>query len=157
MRKSILMLFLLTIVSCSSKVDDSPREIKSDRDVCHVCKMGLADQRYTAQMIDQHGQVLWFDDIGCLVKLMESDEWPTLKGDDAKLYIGDCDSGEWIDARKAHYRYGDRTPMGYGYGAMKSAPDSTYTYVETIQRIKDGKTMRDQFMKEMGKGKHKHK
>ena len=36
---------------------------------------------------------------------------------DAKIWIADIKSGDWLDARTAHYNTGNLTPMGYGYGA----------------------------------------
>ena len=153
MKKSVLLIILsvfFILASCGKKKDFSPREINFDRDVCYVCKMGLADQRYSAQLILPDGETLWFDDLGCLVELMDSPEWKDIKGDSGKIYIGDVETGKWIDATKAYYRFGDHTPMGYGYAALSAPNDSTYTFRETLERIRKGLTNREAFLKKKG-------
>ena len=147
MKKILAISLLLLAYACSSTVDQSPREINFDRDVCVNCLMGLADQKYSVQSINQYGDVLWYDDLGCLVQYMDTEDWVKYKGETAKLWIGDCETGEWLDVKKAWYRYGDRTPMGYGYGALKNKADSTFDFETTVQRIHDGKTMREDFIK----------
>ena len=155
-------LFFLTIItlalfSCSHETDYSPRKINYDRDVCAQCLMGIAEQQYAVQAINSNGDVLWFDDIGCLNEYMKGDKWKKFtEGGKVQIWVGDAEhKGQWLDAEKAYYRYGDHTPMGYGYSAIKNPGDSTYTYQQVLQRIDEGKTMREGFLKEhkmMGKG-----
>ena len=149
MNKLFIAIVLVISISCNSEVDYSPREINFNRDICCVCKMGLVDQRYTAQLINNWGEVIWFDDIGCLAELMEDDEWNQISKDSIKIFIGHCETGKWLDAEKTFFRYGDTTPMGFGYGALNRANDSTYTYKETIKRIHEGKSLVDEFLKKM--------
>ncbi len=141
---------ILALSACTSGPDYSPREINWDRDICINCLMGLADQKYSVQAINSDEKVLWFDDLGCLIEYMRSEDWPRWKGEgDVKVWIGDCETGEWIDAFEAYYRFGDKTPMGYGYGALKEPGDSTYDYKTTVERIDQGITRREEFL--MGK------
>ncbi len=144
----ITVLFLITLSSCNSKVDFSPRPINFDRDVCYVCKMGLDDPKYNLQAINEHGQVRWYDDIGCLAEDMRDGDFNKWKGAKYKIWIGDAQTGKWIDAEKAWYRFGDRTPMGYGYGALAQKSDEAkFDFKTTIQRIDEGKTKRADFIK----------
>ena len=150
MRKYVWILagFLL-VWSCQKEVDFSPREINFDRDVCHVCKMGLTDPKYNVQAINEHGEVRWYDDLGCLVEDMREGDFHTWKGSKYKIWIGDAETGQWIDAEKAWYRFGDRTPMGYGYGALKNKTGEAKNDFQTvIKLINEGKTMREKFIKE---------
>ncbi len=148
--KRLLIMLVFISIACNSKVDYSPRKINFDRDVCAVCKMGLTDQRYSAQAINKFGEVYWFDDIGCLVELMQTDKWKTWGGDSAKIYIGNGKTGEWLNARKAYYYYGkEETPMGYGYVAVpENKGDSLYTFTEVVKRISQGKTSREKYLEE---------
>jgi hypothetical protein len=139
---------LITAFACNHEADQSPREINWDRDVCVNCLMGLADQKYSVQAINEYEDVVWFDDLGCLVQYMDTEDWKKFGGDGAKLWIGDCETGKWLDVKKAWYRYGDRTPMGYGYGALEEKADSTYDFETVVQRIHDGVTMKEAFIKE---------
>ncbi len=145
----ITVLFLTVLSSCNSKVDFSPRQINYDRDVCHVCKMGLADPKYDVQAINERGEVRWYDDIGCLAEDLRDGDFDKWKGAQYKIWIGDAETGKWIDAETAWYRFGDRTPMGYGYGALKQKTDEAkYDFKTTIQRIDEGKTKRAEFIKQ---------
>lgn len=138
----------MALSSCQKNVDFTPRKVNYDRDVCHVCKMGLVDPKYDVQAINEQGEVRWYDDIGCLVEDMREHDFNTWKGNKYKIWIGNADTGEWIDAEKAWYRFGDRTPMGYGYGALKNKTDEAkYTFEEVIKLINEGKTKREEFIK----------
>jgi len=149
--KKILLLtgfFLIMLSSCQKEVDFSPRKVNYDRNVCHVCKMGMADPKYDVQAINERGEVRWYDDIGCLAEDMREHDFQTWKGKTYKIWIGDADFGQWIDAEEAWYRFGDRTPMGYGYGALKQESDSAkYDFKTVIKRIDEGKTKRAEFIK----------
>jgi hypothetical protein len=110
--------------------------------------MGLADPKYDVQAINQHGEVRWYDDLGCLVEDMREGDFNQWKGQPYKIWIGDADTGKWIDAEKAWYRFGDRTPMGYGYGAVKNKTDKAiYDFNTVVKRINEGKTKRAEFIK----------
>lgn len=147
MKKILFIVFAAVLFGCSSEVDYSPREINWDRDICINCLMGLADQKYSVQAINDREEVIWFDDIGCLIEYEKSDDWKKWKREGkVQVWIGHCETGEWIDAKKAYYRFGDRTPMGYGYGALAESNDSTFTYNEMVQRIEEGYTKREQFL-----------
>jgi copper chaperone NosL len=153
----IIFLFLTLLNACKKEQDFSPRDINFDRDVCFVCLMGLTDQRYNAQAINEFGEVHWYDDIGCLAEEMRSEEtWNQWKGDTVKFWVGDASKGNdpsnWIDAEKAYYDYGKHTPMGYGYSAYAVKPDldadSIYTFEQVLYRINEGLTMREDFIQE---------
>jgi len=152
---TILIGIFAILISCKQEVTYEARAINFDRDVCYVCLMGLTDQRYNAQAINEFGEVHWYDDIGCLAEEMRATEtWSAWKGNKVKFWIGDASKGNdpsnWIDAESAFYDYGKHTPMGYGYSAYatKPAADTIYTFKEVLQRINEGKTMREAFIQE---------
>ncbi|NPA42916.1 MAG: hypothetical protein GXO27_02680 [Chlorobi bacterium] len=145
----ILTGVLMLAVACQRKVDFSPRQPNYDRDVCHVCKMGLTDLPYNVQAINQYGEVRWYDDLGCLAEDIRDGDFNQWKGEKYKIWIQDAETGEWIDAEKAWYRFGDETPMGYGYGALKEKKDDGeyYDFETVLKRIAEGKTKRAEFLK----------
>jgi len=157
----IIAIFALFATACNHVADYSPREVNYERDICVQCLMGIADQPWAVQAINSHSEVVWFDDIGCLHEYMTGKPWKDFIGTEKiQIWIGDADhKGKWLDATKAYYRYGDHTPMGYGYSAIENPNDSTFTYEETLKRIGEGKTMREEFLRKhkmMGKGKMNH-
>ena len=148
---------LLLAISCTHAPDYAPRKVNYDRDICAQCLMGIADQQYAVQAINAYGDVLWFDDIGCLNEYMKGPQWKKfVGGKKVKIWVGDDEhKGQWLDAEKAYYDFGKHTPMGYGYSAVAVPNDSTFTYKQMLQRIDEGKTMREQFLEQhkmMGKG-----
>ena len=46
MKKILAVALLFVVFACNHTVDQSPREINWDRDICVNCLMGLADQKY---------------------------------------------------------------------------------------------------------------
>ena len=162
--KKILFIGIITLfaMACNHETDYSPREVNYDRDICAQCLMGIADQPWAVQAINSHGEVLWFDDIGCLNEYMKGESWKKFKGNGkVQLWVGDSENkGKWLDAKKVHYTFGKHTPMGYGYSAVSNKTDSTYTFKEVLIRIDQGKTMREEFLqkhKMMNKGMMKKK
>lgn len=143
----IAFILLLASHACTRRVDQSPREINFDRNTCALCLMGLADPKYSAQSINTRGDVVWFDDLGCLIFWIEKPDWEKFEGENAVSYIADSETGEWLKVEEAWYTYGKQTPMGYGYSAIRNRVDSAIDYATTVQRIKDGITMREEFLK----------
>lgn len=143
----LLVAFLLIASACTRKVDQSPREINFDRDICVNCLMGLADQKFSAQSINQRNEVIWYDDLGCLVGYMNSPDWEKYGGSEAVSYIADAETGEWIRVEDAWYVYGVDTPMGYGYAAYKDNREGALDFETTMNRIEEGTTMREDFLK----------
>jgi len=156
MKKIVFVTLVLFAFACKPETDFSPRKVNFDRDICALCLMGVSNQSYSVQSINKWNKVIWFDDLGCFVNYKTTEDWKRFAGD-AKVqsWIGDCETGKWIDVEKAFYRFGDRTPMGYGYGALSQANDTTYDYLTTVQRIENGESLRDSFMK-MHKMKKNH-
>lgn len=156
MKKIIATLVFVSLISsCKQEQNFNPRDINFDRDVCFVCLMGLTDQRYNAQSINEYGEVHWYDDIGCLAEEMrDTANWNQWKGNKVKFWIGDASKGNdisnWIDGETAYYDYGKHTPMGYGYSAYLKKPevDSIFTFKEVILRINNGITMRESFIQD---------
>ena len=155
MKKLIVVFIVALYLGCASKVDYTPHKVNYERDVCVQCLMGIAEQKYAVQAINNFGEIVWFDDVGCLIEYMKSDDWKKFKGEKVKVWISEADTGEWIDAFSAYYRYGDKTPMGYGYGALKEKKGEVYTFDELVKRVEAGKTSRESFIKEHKMMKHK--
>lgn len=150
------MSLTVLMFSCSRQTDYSPRKINYERDICAQCLMGIADSLWAVQSINSLGDVLWFDDIGCLFEYMRTDNWKKfVNHQKVQIWVGNTQNGGWIDAKKAYYNFGKHTPMGYGYSAVEKPNDSTFTFSQVQKRIEQGKTMREEFLKKnkmMGKG-----
>lgn len=58
---------LFFFASCSSQ----PEPLKVGTDICHLCKMGIADTKFGSEIITKKGKVYKFDDIGCMINFMK--------------------------------------------------------------------------------------
>lgn len=143
----LLAILLIAGMACTRKVDQSPREINFDRDICATCLMGLADAKFSAQSINTRNEVVWFDDLGCLIAYMDSPDWTQFQGNEAVSYIADASTGAWLKVEEAWYVFGIDTPMGFGYAAYKDYQEGAFDFATTAQRIREGKSMREEFLK----------
>ena len=119
---SFLLIVLILLSGCEEKDINTPPKIHWDRDMCKRCVMVVSDRKNAAQVVNpKTGKEYQFDDIGCVVLWFEENkiEWK----DSAKIWVTDCISGKWIDARKAYYDTTTITPMAYGLGAHENKED----------------------------------
>ncbi len=129
---------MLLLSACSGKPDTGPVDIKWDRDTCARCSMVLSDRLHSAQVRatpvpGKRSKVYLFDDIGCALIWLEDKPWR----DDPKteIWVNDQHTGEWLDARSAHYVPGQITPMEYGLGAQSRAEEGSLDFARAKQRI----------------------
>lgn len=99
-------------------------EIKWDRDVCDRCKMVISDRRFAAEMRGgPKDQAYKFDDIGCALFFIKEKaaDFPWLNEAATRFWVADSQSSRenprWLEARKAQYGGGARSPMGYNQSA----------------------------------------
>lgn len=140
MKKFKILLLILSsflFIACS---DDAKKEgmhkVHWDRDMCERCKMIVSERHFAVQVVDIHNKPHMFDDLGCAVLWFKEENIEGM--DQAKFWINDAVSGEWIDARTAQYAVGKLTPMGYGVSAYtkKTFPEgSTKITFEDAQKI----------------------
>jgi len=112
-------LLLIILIGCEERSKTDVSKVHWDRDMCARCVMVVSDRENTTQVRDpKTGRTYMFDDIGCTILWFKDEkiEWR----DQAKIWITDVNSGEWIDARTAFYDTENITPMAYGFSAHKS-------------------------------------
>jgi len=137
MKRFILMALLALMAACSGEPETGPVEVRWDRDACERCRMMLSDRYHSAQVrggpAERRAKVYKFDDIGCAVIWLEDKAWR----DDARteIWVNDHRSGEWIDARSAHYLADQVTPMEYGLGAQPEAAPNSMNFEQAQQHI----------------------
>lgn len=109
-KAALAALFLIALLaSCSS----GPQPIRVGVDACGFCKMGIADQRFGAELITKKGKVYKFDDLHCLLEFKKTQ---TVKTEDmGSIYLVDYEKPHgFIEAEKAFLLKSDalRSPMG---------------------------------------------
>jgi nitrous oxide reductase accessory protein NosL len=126
----------VVLAGCSSEPLTGPARINWDRDVCVRCSMVISDRHFAAQIRDPMKKVLKFDDFGCAVFWKEHQTWS-----DAEIEFwaadssGDVGDTKWLDARKAGYVSGKRTPMLYGFAAVNENAAGAVSYADARKQI----------------------
>ncbi len=127
---------LFFLGGCSGEIDTNAKEVKYDREICERCKMIISVRNYAAQTINpDDGKRYYWDDIGCAI--LWFDEEKITWEDRAITYVKDVKTGEWLNAKKAHYTHGAITPMDFGFSAHKEPQEGAknYDYAYVRDRI----------------------
>lgn len=110
-----LIIAIIGLSSCNA----APVPIKVGSDNCDFCKMGIADARFGAEVLNKKGKAWKFDDVHCLISFLKEG---TLKGGDVKdVYFVRFDDGhELLPSGKALLLQGEgiHSPMGGNVAAF---------------------------------------
>ncbi|MBF0353502.1 MAG: protein NosL [SAR324 cluster bacterium] len=137
-----MLVSVLVLAGCQKKNPEQlPDDIVWDRDVCDHCRMAISDPRYATQVVEPGGKAHLFDDAGCALSWIKNQPWK----DNAKIWVADINTFQWLDAYKAHWRSGDsHTPMGYGFSASRDPFENALTFDEVRQRVWNHQALKDQ-------------
>ena len=86
-----------------------------DSEVCAHCKMHVGDPRFAAQLQTSGGDVLNFDDPGCLFDYLDANELSV-----HALYFRNHLGDGWLSQSEVAFLPAEDTPMGYGIRAVPS-------------------------------------
>ncbi len=99
-------------------VPDGPVEIVWDSETCSHCKMHVGDPRFAAQLQTTDGQVLNFDDPGCMFDYLQAHDLSL-----HALYFRNHEGDGWLSEAEVAFLPVDDSPMGYGIRAVpKGSP-----------------------------------
>jgi len=90
-----------------------PVEPAWDRVACARCHMLLTDPAYAAQLHTSAGEVLFFDDPGCLL-LHRAEQGAA----PATAWFHDSAGDGWLAEADARFVPAPETPMGHGFAAV---------------------------------------
>lgn len=121
---------LLVLASACSEPTSGPVRIVWGRHACDHCAMAISEQAFAAEVRVGPREVMRFDDLGCALAWLESNGGAAAA---SEFWVMDQDRGEWLDARSASYRPDQRTPMAYGFGAIRDAESGSVDF-ETARR-----------------------
>ena len=124
--KGLLLLIALVAIGVAFvrfnrvTLPEGPVPVVWDGEVCGHCKMHVGDPRFAAQLQTTSGDVLNFDDPGCLFEYLQSHEVPT-----HALYFRNYDEDGWLTESEAGFLPVEDSPMGYGIRAVsKETPEA---------------------------------
>ena len=145
MKKVLLLAMLLLFLGCEkidvykTSRDAKPIPFKPGAVQCVECTMPLTTKLHTAQAIMPNKRVYFFDDPGCLAKWYIKQK----NKNSIKLWIYTDDTHRYIDAKKAWYKLGDKTPMGYGFGAYEKKPKDAVDFNTFVVMVQRGETLQN--------------
>lgn len=132
-------LILFFLASCSTQ----PEPLKIGTDTCHLCKMGIADERFGGEVVTKKGKIFKFDDIGCMVNFLKAGG--IAEKDIAQTVVLNYEKkDDFINTEKAIFVNADavKSPMGFNIAAFSSADaaskivhGTTLSWAEVYQRI----------------------
>lgn len=136
--QGIGVVFLLSaafiIMSCK-KAEDAPPDLVIDRTACARCKMLISDSRFAAAL--KIGEYLIFDDIGCMLAYAKS--LSNINSSD--IWVRDYKEEKWMKAQSATFYFDaqKRTPMGYGYVAIKTGSESPqgFAFIGSVSDLRN--------------------
>ncbi len=124
----------LLLAGCSQDPGTGPVEVTWDRDSCERCVMALSDRHHAAQIRGgENNRVHTFDDIGCALLWLEEQPWRDEP--ETEIWVNDYRSGEWLNARTAHYVKVTHTPMNYGFSAQPAPSEGSVGFDAAKQAI----------------------
>ena len=92
-----------------------PPTVRFGEEACASCRMIISDDRFAAALVTATGDVLKFDDIGCLIQQEAGRARP-----EVAYWVRGSQGQGWLNAREATFLHapGVASPMGYGLAAL---------------------------------------
>jgi copper chaperone NosL len=111
-------LAVAAIVFLLERAPSGPVEPAWDRQACAHCRMHLSERGFASQLHTEEGEVLFFDDPGCLFL------WQAERGvEAAAIYHHHLREERWLAESETGFVRVDPTPMAWGFGAVeRNAP-----------------------------------
>jgi len=131
----LLALFsMLFISACNSSSDKAVQEIH----ICPQCNMELPASNMHTAIIEDNGNINYFDDPGCMI-LWAKKNGMDCNGVKAKIFSND--TKRYIKAMDAFYTINEKTPMLYGFSAYEKEQENSIDFKEVKIRMLRGEHM----------------
>ena len=118
------------LVAFGGRLSAGPVDIVWDRELCAHCKMHIGEPAFAAQLQTRSGAVHNFDDPGCMV-LFEAKAKPAVHA----RYFRDVGGAGWMREAEASFSAVKRSPMGFGFGAVRAGSKDAIAITDLRRRI----------------------
>jgi copper chaperone NosL len=141
-----LALVATLVLAACGPASQRPRAVNPEADVCPECRMTVVPTGFAAESVDRDGQVLVFDDVGCLAVYVH-DHAAAFVG--AKFYVQDAGAPAgtqqvWGDLDRATLVRADDapTPMNYDWHAFATpAAAQAFAAAHPGARVSEGQAL----------------
>ena len=110
---AVAVLALGIAVTLGQGLPDGPVPVAWDEEACAECRMHVGNPAYAAQLQTRDGDVLNFDDPGCLLRYRAT-RHPKVHA----VYFHAQQGERWLRESEVAFVRADDTPMGYGLAAV---------------------------------------
>lgn len=129
---AVVVVAVALVVVLSGRPPEGPVPIAWDDEACAECHMHVGEPAFAAQLQTTDGRVLNFDDPGCLLRYVEANHPPV-----HAIYYHHVREDRWIPAERAAFVDVDRTPMGYGLGAVDRGTAGAISIEAATERVSE--------------------
>lgn len=122
---------VVLLVARSGEPPEDPVRVAWDRQACARCSMLVSEPSFAAQLHTEGGEVLFFDDPGCLLL------WQARH--DAAVHatwFHHLVEERWIPGEAVAFVEASPTPMGYGLGAVDAGTEGALSRQEALERAR---------------------
>lgn len=109
---------------------DGPEPVAWDKAACGECRMHVGDKRFAAQLQTKGGQVLEFDDPGCLFNYLEHKR-PAVHA----TWFRHLREDRWVRGDQAGFVEAEQSPMGHGLGAVDRGAPGDIGVEQAIRKV----------------------
>ena len=124
------LLVLAVLIYRAQRLPEGPQPIVWDREACAHCHMHIGEPRFAAQLQTREGQVLNFDDPGCLLRY-EAEQRPARRA----AYFHDVNADRWLDAAQVAFLPTEGSPMSYDLGAVPRGTPGALDYSAAQEKV----------------------
>jgi copper chaperone NosL len=120
--RTIALLAASSLLGGCGKADLSrPPSLRFGEEACAFCRMIISDERFAAALTTASGDVLKFDDVGCLIKHEEKRLRP-----DTFYWVCNFQGKGWLNAQAAIFVHSPSivSPMNHGLAALPDIPSA---------------------------------
>jgi copper chaperone NosL len=107
-----------------------PRPVVWDKTSCAECRMAVSEPPYAAQMQTRDGEVLDFDDAGCLFRFVREND-PEVHA----VYFRHLREDRWVPMASVAFVSSGPSPMAYNLGAVDAGEPGAFALEEARDRV----------------------
>lgn len=127
----VCALFFVAKVVFAGGLPEGPVAAVWDHEACAFCRMHVGEPAFAAQLQTKDGQVLFFDDPGCLFETLDRDQPPV-----HAMYFRHMKEDRWLARDEVAFAPVAITPMGYGIGAVERNTDAALSVDEAHAKVR---------------------
>lgn len=124
---------LALVIARIEALPRGPEPVVWDHTPCSECAMAVSEKGYAAQLQTTGGEVLDFDDPGCLFQYL-SKMAPKIH----EIYFHHVREDRWIPRDRVAFIASGPSPMGYDLGAVNADEAGAIPFEEAMRQATEG-------------------